>query len=327
MRRNITIAIVALITLGVISYVGVTQGASIYVPLEALINRVVDASSDDTSIRVEFANTVSDFTVKNETALTNTVDPTFQIQHNTTGTAAAGIGTSMDFKQETAAANDEIGARIAAVTTDVTATSEDFKLDFMTMAGGAAAATSLSIGSTGILTMAGATTLDNTTSANELNITETAIQLTGATDLEGGVVTVNDDSGDYDFTVESNDVADALKVDAGLNVISHGTWVAYDYITSTAQSYSLASTGRAANIIQTVAGEDGTLHLMTELLTTPGAGAVITIKTGNTQTVTIDTEGSETIDGGATYTLDANYEAVTLTTDGTNWFVLSGYLE
>jgi hypothetical protein len=43
--------------------------------------------------------------------------------------------------------------------------------------------------------------------------------------------------------------------------------------------------------------------------------------------VTIDTEGDATIDGGATYALDANYEAVTLTNDGSNWFVLSGYLE
>jgi hypothetical protein len=129
MKRNIMFGIMAICVIAVISFVGVTQGASAYVPLEALWNRVADASSDDASIRVEFANTVSDFTVKNETALTE------------------------------------------------------------------------------------------------------------------------------------------------------------------------------------------------------GAGAVFTIKTGNTQTVTIDTEGAETIDGGATYVLDANYEAVTLTTDGTNFFVLSGYLE
>jgi hypothetical protein len=287
----------------------------------------VEQSEDENSIRVEFANTLGELSVHHETALTNTVDPTLEIRHTTSGTPANGIGTSLDFKQQTAAAGDEeIGARIAAVTTDVTGASEDFKIDFMTMAGGAAAATTLSVGSTGIITMAGGTVLDNSTSASEVNITETAIQLTGAIDLEGGVVTVNDDSGDYDFTVESNDVADALKVDAGTNAVIHGAWDIWEYVKTTDASYSLSSSGRASNFIQTV-GSAATFHLMTALLTNPGAGMVITIKTGGSNDVTIDTEGSETIDGANTYTLDGTYEAVTLTNDGANWFVLSGYLE
>ena len=38
-------------------------------------------------------------------------------------------------------------------------------------------------------------------------------------------------------------------------------------------------------------------------------------------TITIDTEGSETIDGAATKVINANYGVVELYCDGTNWFI------
>lgn len=404
MKRKATIILTALFVIAGIFAVSPFAQSYTYDTIEKLLNRMVESSADENSIKVEFVNTVSDFSVHNETALTNTVDPTFQIRHTTTGTPANGIGLSMDFKQETAASNEEILARLAVVTTDVTAASEDAKLDFMMMTAGAAAATKMSLGSTGILTLAGSATIDNATSATNLAIAETnigltgiltvtgattingatvindasadadtriesngnenaifvdagndrvgiftaaptvpfdvtgqslftgamgvvgAVTVTGDTVLDGGLI-VNEGSADKDVRIETNDVSDAFVVDGGANFVQIGTWAKYDYIATTDQSYSLSSTGRASNIIQTVDGEDGTLHLMTALLTSPGAGAVITIKTGNTQTVTIDTEGDETIDGGATYALDANYEAVTLTNNGSNWFVLSGYLE
>jgi len=62
MKRNISLFVIALGVLAIISYVGVTHGASTYTTIEALINRLVDASSDDASLRVEFANSVSAFT-------------------------------------------------------------------------------------------------------------------------------------------------------------------------------------------------------------------------------------------------------------------------
>lgn len=295
-------------------------------------------TSDEKSLRVEFANTVADFDAKTSTDATNTVETSLTTTHETSGTPANGIGASIDFVQKTAAANNEIGARIAARTTDVTSTSEDFAIDFMTMAGGAAAATKTSIGSTGILTLAGSATIDNTTSATNLAFAETNIGLTGATTItgalvqtgavtqDGGIVTINEAGEDYDFRVESADTTDTLKVDAGLNTVIHGAWNNYEYVATTSQSYSLASAGKAGIVVQTV-GAAGTFHLMTELLTSPGAGMVVMVKTGDTNDITIDTEGSETIDGAATYVLDGSYEAVTLTNNGTNWLVLSGYLE
>lgn len=150
--------------------------------------------------------------------------------------------------------------------------------------------------------------------------------IAGAVTQDGGVVTINEAGADYDFRVESDNVTDALKVDAGTDTVTHGAWSAYEYVATTSQSYSLASAGKAGIVVQTV-GAAGTFHLMTELLTNPGAGMVVTIKTGDTNDITIDTEGSETIDGAETYVLDGPYEAVTLTNNGTNWLVLSGYLE
>jgi hypothetical protein len=184
---------------------------------------MVDSAVNDTwdrdsqSFRFTLVSSELGWDVAEETSLTNTVHPLVTFTHTTDDTPAAGIGLSLDWYQETAAANTELGARIAIVTSDVTAASEDFGINWMLMAAGATPATKMSLGSTGILTLVSGATFDNIASATELVIAETNIQLTGIIDLEGGAVTVNDDSGDYDFTVESNGNAAAIFVDAGNN--------------------------------------------------------------------------------------------------------------
>ena len=79
-------------------------------------------------------------TVRIDNATTNAVTVAATLSHTTTGTPANGIGVGLDFEAETSAGNNEIGARISAVTTDVTSTSEDFDLVFSAMAAGAAVA-------------------------------------------------------------------------------------------------------------------------------------------------------------------------------------------
>lgn len=57
------------------------------------------------------------------------------------------------------------------------------------------------------------------------------------------------------------------------------------------------------------------------------SGGILCIKkidaTGNT--VTIDGNASETIDGATTQSLDVTQEAITIQSSGTNWFIISSY--
>ena len=87
--------------------------------------------------------------VQSTTATTDAVTQVLRLDSQSSGTPANGIGVGIQFSTETAAGNTEIGATIEAITTDVTATSEDFDLSFKTMAAGAAAAERMRVKSTG----------------------------------------------------------------------------------------------------------------------------------------------------------------------------------
>ncbi len=51
-------------------------------------------------------------------------------------------------------------------------------------------------------------------------------------------------------------------------------------------------------------------------------GKKIHVKRLATANITIDGDGSETIDGSATFVLSTQYEAITLISDGTNWIII-----
>lgn len=87
----------------------------------------------------------------NEESSTNTSLPLIRMSRKSSGTPAAGIGTGIEFQVETSAGNDEVGALIEAITTDVTAGTEDFDLSLKVMAGGASAAEQLRLTSDGRL--------------------------------------------------------------------------------------------------------------------------------------------------------------------------------
>ncbi len=56
------------------------------------------------------------------------------------------------------------------------------------------------------------------------------------------------------------------------------------------------------------------------------AGKIVVIKdaggSANSNNITIDTEGSETIDGSASTSITSDYGVVRLYSDGTNWFII-----
>lgn len=144
------------------------------------------------------------------TAATNSVIDVTRIEAQSSGTPAAGIGAAILFAVETAAANIEIGARIEAVTTDVTATSEDFDLVFKLMAAGATATEVMRLKSTNSVDFAafsiGGTTI--TTTAAQLNFVtgvtsaiqtqlNSKISATADTALTGGYSTTADNDGTF----------------------------------------------------------------------------------------------------------------------------------
>jgi len=261
------------------------------------------ASSDGVSLKFE---TTSPATLTRDFATTDSVETVQTLTRTSTGTPAAGIGGSLDLGAETAAGNNEVGVRLAARTTDVTGASEDFALDFMHMAAGAAAATKMSLGSTGIVTLVNSATLDNATSATDLDITETTITLTAS----GGVTASADLSVTDDLTV--------------------GGWATYPSTTISAQSYTMSSTGKSSVYISEYSDTAASTIFLPD---TPADGTWIVIKDGdlnaNTNNIVVATEGSDTIDEAASYTMDADGEAVEVVYDtgGTDWNIIGGYGE
>ena len=90
---------------------------------------------------------------KKEDSGTTTVISPLSVTRTSSGTPAAGIGAGLDFVVETAAANNEIGAVLKAVTTDVSSTAEDFDLTFNLMEGGSTAAEKMRLESNGNLVL------------------------------------------------------------------------------------------------------------------------------------------------------------------------------
>jgi hypothetical protein len=136
---------------------GTTSGTAIVVSgdtsgvLQLASNGSTTAVTIDTSQRVGVgtASPAVLVHVQSTTSTTDAVTQVLRLDSQSSGTPANGIGVGIQFSTETAAGNTEIGATIEAITTDVTATSEDFDISFKTMAAGAAAAERMRVKSTG----------------------------------------------------------------------------------------------------------------------------------------------------------------------------------
>jgi len=135
-------------TASAVNQINITNSATTVAP-------IISAVGNDTNINIAIAPKGTGVThAITETAATNTVIDVARIEARSSGTPAAGIGAGLLFAVETSASNFEIGARIEAVTTDVTATSEDFDVVIKSMAGGSAAAERARLTSTGYLRLA-----------------------------------------------------------------------------------------------------------------------------------------------------------------------------
>lgn len=99
--------------------------------------------------------------------------------------------------------------------------------------------------------------------------------------------------------------------------------LSYTITTVNASTYDLLITDSIVHVTYTSTGAVTSLTLPTAQ-TTNGRFIIIKDAGGNagTNNITVDTEGSETIDGQATLVIDSDYRSYTLYSDGSNWFIV-----
>jgi len=91
-------------------------------------------------------------------------------------------------------------------------------------------------------------------------------------------------------------------------------------------TYDLLTGDQILNVTYTSTGAVTSLTLPTAQVVA-GRTIIINDADGNAKTnhITIDTEGAELIDGGATHVMATNYECILLFSDGTNWYTIANY--
>lgn len=175
----------------------------------------------------------NDFDVDDATSsgVTNVIT----ITHTTTGTPVAGIGTGMSFITETANGNNETGMVLEALTTDVTAASEDFDFVVKLMAAGAAAAQKFRVSSLGRLfgftsldvtraTVAShATTGDIWSVGNQIDWTGTATTTAFPNAPQAGAERTLICAGACTFTAGANLLIDGLASGASITCVANDT--------------------------------------------------------------------------------------------------------
>lgn len=125
-----------------------------------------------------------------------------------------------------------------------------------------------------------------------------------------------------DFRVEGDTIEDLLKVDAGNDQVETNGGRIVNITTVNAATYDLLITDDIVHVTYTSTGAVTSLTLPTAQVV---AGRRIVIKDAGgqaaTNNITVDTQGSETIDGVATFIIENDYESINLYSDGSNWFV------
>ena len=128
--------------------------------------------------------------------------------------------------------------------------------------------------------------------------------VSAASPNNGDVIAYNSTSGDWEATAQSGGGGSAPSVTVSSP--------------STDQTLSAPSGIEEAYIYTPTT--DITVNLVAAA--TCGSGFKYQIKNRSTNAITIDPNGSETIDGSATFDLSTQEASVTLITDGSNWFII-----
>ena len=122
----------------------------------------------------------------------------------------------------------------------------------------------------------------------------------------------------YDNTTSA---LSATNVQAAIDEVAIGSRIR-NVTTVNVATYDLLITDYILHVIYTITGAVTSLTLPTAQTT---AGRTIVIKdaglTAGTNNITIDTEGSEKIDGANTLVINSNGSSISLYSDGIGWFI------
>jgi len=149
-------------------------------------------------------------------------------------------------------------------------------------------------------------------------------------------IVINNGANTLQVFPAADDSINALAADASVTIPAGESQI-FEAISTIVWKTLLGSGTALATVAAatyTVLPDDGTVHVTytatgTVAVTLPTAGVISDRKLfikdagGNagTYNITIDTEGSETIDGAATQVLNGDYNSISLYSDGSNWFI------
>jgi hypothetical protein len=132
-----------------------------------------------------------------------------------------------------------------------------------------------------------------------------------------------------DFIINKDIIDEAYRYDAGNDTHNYYSPIKLNssqfvnITTVNSSTYDLNEDDYILHVTYTSTSAVTSLTLPTEQTS---SGRKIIIKDAGLNaainSITIDTEGSETIDGSSTLLIDSNGESVTLYSDGSNWFII-----
>ena len=128
--------------------------------------------------------------------------------------------------------------------------------------------------------------------------------VSAASPNNGDVIAYNSTSGDWEATAQSGGGGSAPSVT----------------VSSPSSDQTLTSPSGIEEVYIYTPSANINVNLVAAA--TCGSGFKYQIKNRSTNTLTIDPNGSETIDGSATFAIASQEASVTLVTDGSNWFII-----
>lgn len=266
-------------------------------------------------------------------AATNTISPAVRIEHLTSGAAAAGFGTGIEFELESDAGNPNVLGAIYCVETDATDTAEEGALVFYTA----------DIGDDGLVERVRIDHDGNLIVGTPTPVSPDKLHVLGNATIDGKLtVTGLIDPTGIIFTEAAPPSTAASEGAVFVGDGTGGTVANHLYYREASDGSLLdlsAATSAAAGIREVVATPDAVAATDKILLVNVGGAAVLNLPAIATYTgpglrikdyagiaaasnITINAAGGETIDGAASVVLTTNYIAIDLIPYGTNWAIL-----